>query len=331
MDFEPNSPVPTTEEIPDRSQSEPQENQPPRRRWKNAWWAIAVLITYLVGLGSGYGLWGMKADDDPEHTAGTDMAAIAEQVTPADGIILPVTFGNLGTQMVAAGVIDRAMFIKVYDQAGQPLTEEQLSMLDGTFTGNVVMNRTNAYFLLNFLWALGLSSQNPILDSGPIQQNGASGVENLASTGGWTLSTRPVGEVFSSLRMISLSDEQQKLVETAAEAIFRPCCDNPTNMPDCNHGMAMLGFLELMASQGVPLQEMLEAARGLNAYWFQQQAVEQAVYFLRAEGTAYQDVDPAILLGRNYSSRTGFSGMHQFLGQKGWLPQSANSGGGCGV
>ena len=55
--------------------------------------------------------------------------------------------------------------------------------------------------------------------------------------------------------------------------------------------MAMLGLLELMASQDATLDEMLEAAKYVNAFWYPQQTLEQAVYFLKTEGKAYQDVD----------------------------------------
>jgi hypothetical protein len=40
---------------------------------------------------------------------------------------------------------------------------------------------------------------------------------------------------------------QQKRLEEVTIGVFRPCCDNPHAFPDCNHGMAMLGLLELMA------------------------------------------------------------------------------------
>jgi hypothetical protein len=47
--------------------------------------------------------------------------------------------------------------------------------------------------------------------------------------------------------LIPLTAEQQALVEEVAAEIYRPCCNNSTLFPDCNHGMAMLGFLELLA------------------------------------------------------------------------------------
>jgi hypothetical protein len=307
-------------------------NRSAKRHSIKPWWILVVVFTYLVGLGSGFMVWGSKtADVTNSQSDSSEMKMLAEQVNPKDGYILPVSFGDLGPQMVEAGVIDRDLFIEVYKQAGQPLSGEQLGILDGAYTGSAVMNLANAYFLLNFLWALGLSSQNPILDSGPIQQNNDSGIEGFASTGGWTLATRPVGEIYSSLKTITLTAEQQQIVEEAAAAVHRPCCDNPTHFPDCNHGMAMLGLLELMASQNVSLEKMLEAAKYVNAFWYPQQALEQAVYFQKVEGKAFQDVDPRTILGLEFSSGSGFARLHQFLGEKGLLPQAPASGGSCGV
>lgn len=306
--------------------------RPAKRPPNKVWLAVAILATYLIGLGSGYGLWGVKqTKSEGDQAAHPNMAALVEQINPQEGRVLPVTLGDQGRQMVEAGVIDRERFVQVYEQAGQPLSTDQLNMLDGTYTGSIVMNRENAYFLLNFLWALGLSSQNPILESGPIQQNAQNGIEGFASTGGWTLATRPINEAFSSLKLFDLTDEQQKRVDEAAAAIYRPCCDNPTDFPDCNHGMAMLGLLELMASQNVSLEKMLEAAKYVNAFWYPQQSLEQAVYFQNAEGKAFADVDARVILGPQVSSGSGFARMHQFLSEQGWLPQAPNSGGSCGV
>lgn len=42
---------------------------------------------------------------------------------------LPVAFGDLGPKLVTAGAIDTNRFVQVYQQTGQPLTEEQLKVL----------------------------------------------------------------------------------------------------------------------------------------------------------------------------------------------------------
>ncbi|MDP2966099.1 MAG: hypothetical protein Q8N39_08715 [Pelolinea sp.] len=307
-------------------------NQPRKRRSAKGWQAALLLFIYLIGLGSGYKLWGQADSGEKSLQAGTtEIEVIAKQTFPEEGFLLPVTFGDLGIQMIKGGVFNRDQFIQVYQEAGQPLTEDQISILDGTYTDKISINHANAYFLLNFLWALGLSNKNSILDSGLIQQYSENKIENFASTGGWTLAIRPIGEVFSSLNMINLTVEQQKRVEETAAAIFRPCCNNPTLFPDCNHGMAMLGLLELMASQDATVEEMMQAAKYVNAFWFPQQTLEQAIYFKKVEGKAYQDVDARTVLGPQFSSVAGFAKVHQLLSDKQWLPAAPNTGGSCGV
>ena len=58
-------------------------------------------------------------------------------------------------------------------------------------------------------------------------------------------------EHYSKHALIALTAEEQDLVNRVSLNIYRPCCNNPTYFPDCNHGMAMLGLLELMAAQGL--------------------------------------------------------------------------------
>ena len=94
------------------------------------------------------------------------------------------------------------------------------------------------------------------------------GAGNFASTGGWTLAQGDVMNHYSMHSFITLTPEQQVLVEKISKEIFRPCCNNSTYFPDCNHGMAMLGLLELMASQGTSEAEMYKIAKEVNSYWF---------------------------------------------------------------
>lgn len=118
--------------------------------------------------------------------------------------------------------------------------------------------------MLNMFWAFGLANKNRILEIGPMSEN----TENFASTGGWTLAAGDTMEHYSHHELITLSPEQQDLVENTSKNIFRPCCKNPTYFPDCNHGMAMLGILELLASQGKTEKELYATADAVNKIWF---------------------------------------------------------------
>ena len=87
---------------------------------------------------------------------------------------------------------------------------------------------------------------------------------------------------------------------------YRPCCNNPTAFPDCNHGMAMLGLLELMASQEASVDEMFEAVKYVNAFWFPQQTVEVALLFKNVKGQDFVGADAREFVGPNFFSAGGF-------------------------
>jgi hypothetical protein len=116
-----------------------------------------------------------------------------------------------------------------------------------------------------------------------------------------------------------------------AIGVYRPCCDNPTHFPDCNHGMAMLGLLELMAAQDASVEAMFQAAKYVNAYWFPQQSLEIAVAFKTAKNLDFEQADSRQVVGQTMSSSSGFQSVHQWLAQKGKLPEAPQGGGSCGV
>ena len=60
--------------------------------------------------------------------------------------------------------------------------------------------------------------------------------------------------------------------------------------------MAMLGILELMASQGASADEMFAAAKYINAYWFPQQTLETALYLQVNEGVDYDKADARLVV-----------------------------------
>ncbi len=301
------------------------------------YWAILALITYIVGLGSGYMIWGSSnAGNSPggEKTASgehDEMIALLDQINPPDGYELPIRYGDFAPKLVAAGVIDFAQFVKLYQEIGSPLSEQQIAILTKGSDDSIVIDKENQHFLLNLFWALGLADQNKILTDGPMMSNGKDQVVNFASTGGWTIASRPVVELYASLPILTLTNEQQKRLEEVAAGVYRPCCDNPTHFPDCNHGMAMLGLLELMASQGASVGEMFEAAKYVNAYWFPQQALELAVLLKTAKNVDFAQFDAPQVVGQQLFSGSGFQAVHQWLAQNGKLDQTPAGGGSCGV
>ncbi|HBB49609.1 TPA: hypothetical protein DEQ22_01585 [Candidatus Nomurabacteria bacterium] len=191
----------------------------------------------------------------------------------------PKTFslywGNLGARMVEAGVIDMERFENLYQQRGG-LSEADRKLLADSDNGNLVITSENSGMMLNMLWALGLGNKNPILENGPMMTYSGAGLPaealakagNFASTGGWTLGKGNAMDHYSMHQFVTLTREQQDLVEKVAKNIYRPCCKNSTYFPDCNHGMAMLGLMEIMASQGASEPEMYKMSGEVNTLWF---------------------------------------------------------------
>jgi len=240
------------------------------------------------------------------------------------GFILPVVWGDLGLKLVESGVIDRKKFEEIYSSRGG-LTEEVVGLLDGSDDGKLKITAESSGVILNLLWALGLANKNEILEKGPMADPQFGGPGVFASTGGWTLAEGDTMSHYSAHEFVKLTPDQQRLVEKVSKNIYRPCCNNPTYFPDCNHGMAMLGFLELMASQNASEEDMYKFALAVNSYWFPDTYLTIAE-FLQGRGIKWEETNPKEILGVNFSSAWGYQ---QILSQV--APPQDKGGGSCGV
>ena len=257
---------------------------------------------------------------------------IFDEINPVGGFEINASYGNLGPQMIAMGVIDGAKFKSVYEKSNQPLTSEQEEILFKGLDEKIKMTRDNSYFLLNFFWAVGLANKSKILDEGDMMlYGGKQGAGNFASTGGWSLGNSDAMNYYSTSILIPLSQEQEERVTIVASNIYRPCCNNSTAFPDCNHGMALLGVLQLMASNGATESQMYEAGKYFNAFWFPGNYYDLALYFKNSEGKSFKDIDAKTLLGKDYSSASGSQSVKQWLADKGLIQQPPKQGGGCGI
>lgn len=256
-----------------------------------------------------------------------------DQINPASGYEISASYGQLGPKMIEAGVIDFDKFKQTYEQSGQALTEEQLEILRKGSNKKIKITRDNSYFLLNFFWAAGLLNKSKILTDGEMMKYGGfEGAGGFASTGGWSLtaSGNPM-DYYASLDLMPMTVEQEDLVEKVAANIYRPCCDNSTAFPDCNHGMALLSVLQLMASAGATEEEMYQAGKYFNAFWFPGNYYDLALYFKNKDGKDFQDLPGRLVLGKEFSSATGWSKTKQWLSDQGIIEQPPTTGGGCGV
>ncbi|MDP3975217.1 MAG: hypothetical protein Q8P88_02960 [Candidatus Jorgensenbacteria bacterium] len=212
----------------------------------------------------------------------------------SDDIFRSIAWDDLEEQLVEAGVIDAAQ-------------------------------RARAGTKLNLLWAFGLANANPILTEGPMMDPRYGGAANFASTGGWTLARGSAMDHYAAHRFVTLTKEEQVLVERVSKNIYRPCCGNSTYFPDCNHGMAMLGLLELMAAGGADERAMYRAALAVNSEWFPDTYDAIRRHFA-ARGVASENIDPKVALGPEFSSAEGYA---RVLAEV--EPSPASGGGSCGV
>ena len=267
-----------------------------------------------------------------EATSTVNKDSLFNEINPIDGFEINAPYGNLGPKMIAMGVIDPEKFKSIYERSNQPLTPEQENVLLKGSNEKIKITRDNSYFLLNFFWAVGLANKSTILDGGDMMKyGGKQGAGNFASTGGWILGKGDAMNYYSKSLLVPLTKEQADRVNLVASNIFRPCCNNSTAFPDCNHGMALLGILQLMASSGASENQMYEAGKYFNAFWFPGSYYDIALYFKNKEGKSFKDVDAKTLLSKNYSSASGWQSVKQWLVDQGLVQQPPKQGGGCGV
>ncbi len=246
---------------------------------------------------------------------------IKKEVLPDEGFSLPVSWGEIGPKLVSAGVIDANKF-----ESAVKATDEQKKILEEGSDSQLKIDGSNSQFVVDLLWALGLAQRSIVYEEGPMGGQYKKEVGNFASTGGWTLARGNAVNYLNRFDLIPLTAEQQKKVGEIARGVYRPCCNNPTWFPDCNHGMAALAAIELMVSKGLPDEEIYKNVLKLNSFWFPQNYLTAAMYFSKQD-TQWKDVDARKVLGAEFSSATGASKIAKEVGP---LPGQKSSGS-CGA
>jgi len=253
-----------------------------------------------------------------------DLSKLQDKVIK-ENYVFKIKWGDLGKRMVEDGVIDKVKLAQAITGKDELPKDLDKYFQDGQ--NKIEVNPQNAQFWVDVLWGLGLANKNKILETGAMTQNGDA--SNFASTGGWTLGVSDNAmNYYSKYSYINPSEKQQKIVEEIAGSIYRPCCGNSTAFPDCNHGMAMLGLIELMVSQGFSRDEIYKTALAFNTYWFPQTYLDTALY-LQRNGKDYEKVSPLELLSENFSSAMGSQSVSEEVGNVQW--PAFGSGGSCGA
>ena len=295
------------------------------------WLALILTInsSVLVGLSEYYILKRRFAKQVKEILISNDPEALVKDATakvlPVSGYQTSLTWGQLGKKLVEVGAIDKQKYLEIYNSNTNG--KQDLDIFSENFDKKIVINENNSRFVVNTLWALGLANKSKVLDQGPMR-TGGNPTKNFASTGGWTLGSKPAMEVYSSHELIPLTDEQQDLVEKIAGNVYRPCCGNHTAFPDCNHGMAALGYIELAVSSNLPEDQIYKDLLAFNSFWFPQTYVEMAVYFQQEDGLSWEQVDAKKALSNDFSSSRGSQKIKQAVSS---VPGLKSQGGSCGA
>lgn len=294
--------------------------------------AATASVAFTWGIGAGYWTWGRAPAVQALPPVPT---AVPTPEPPQLGLphsyTLPVAYGRLGPQLIDAGAFTYDGFMQVYAAAGEPLTEEQQVILREGRDAPMVIDHANAYYLLNLLWAFGLTNNNRLLREGAMIDASDGQVDRLASVGGWSLTSIPIKQLYSAAALVILNDAQQADVEEAAALIYRPCCNNPTSFPDCNHGMAMLGLLQLMAARDVDVDGMLEAAKMVNSFWYPAQSKDLALYHQAQTGQGFEAIPAQEAVGPARFSGTGYKEVRAWLVANNRLEAPSQNGSSCGV
>ncbi len=287
------------------------------------------LLAGTTALGGAYGL-GLATPRLVSFVQEAPFRRAAQSVAPSKPTLTGLDIGAPVAKLVEAGVIDVEKFTTVLRRYG-PVPEWVSRALEGK-PAELVFSAQTASYNLNLLWPLGLATKAAFNDNSPIKGKDLS---NYASTGGWFLGRENNGAAyFNAVETLSLTPEQSKRVLRLAEGVFRPCCNNSTFFQDCNHGSAMLGLLELTASNGWGAAEMLNLAKAANGFWYPQEYAEIALYFDVVEGRSWSEVPAKRVLSTEFSSAQGWQeNVYAALVERGTIVKNlpGGGGGGCAV
>lgn len=287
------------------------------------------ILGWTTALGGVYGL-GLVTPKLMSYVEGAQLRRAVNSAMPPVPFRTGLDLGKPVARLVEAGVIDPVRFLEVY-KGRVPIPKWVSLVLDGK-PQELILSLENAPFNLNLLWPIGLATKTAFNNESPI--NG-SDLPYFASTGGWTLGRENNGAAyFNKVETLSLSSQQASLARRTAEKIFRPCCGNSAFFQDCNHGSAMLGLIEMAASNGQSQESIAKLGKIANGLWYPQEYIEMALFFDAVKDISWEKVPADMILSSKFSSIGGWqNNVHAVLLDKGLLlrPQGVDGGSSCAI
>src|SRR3989338_5049623 len=252
---------------------------------------------------------------------------VSAKVLPAAGIQSKIALRDSMVKLVEFGVIDLTKITALYEKRGG-IPKKIQDALAGSADAPILLTKESPGYYVNFLWALGLANYMSSNQSSPIA---GGDLFNFASTGGWNLGKEENGGAyFNKFKVVALTPDQEALVTRIAQNTYRPCCNNSTFFQDCNHGSALLGLLQLGASQGLSENELYREALAFNSFWFPNNYLQTALYFKAVENTDWEEVDPRVVMGKEFSTISGWSKVAKEVQERNLMPRQED-GASCGV
>ncbi|HJY98337.1 MAG TPA: hypothetical protein VJ227_01335 [Patescibacteria group bacterium] len=285
--------------------------------YKTGFFILLVILAFVTGV-----FWQRVENlrTGQKSTEPKEAAVDREKVIPEKGFDLPISWGDLGPKLIAAGVIDEKKFLEAVN-----LNSDEEKILKEGSDEPININIDNSQFVVDFLWAVGLAQKSNAYTEGPMGKEYKGNVGGFSSTGGWTLAKGDATKYLGKYDLFELTDEQQKRVEEIAKNVYRPCCGNSTWFPDCNHGMAALAAIEMMVAKNLSDDVIYRSVLQLNSFWFSGTYLTTAQYFAN-QGIPWDKVDAKVVLGAEYSSSQGAAQIAKKVN-----PIQGAGGGGCGA
>ncbi len=226
------------------------------------------------------------------------------KIFPDKGFQSKIALEDSIVKLEKSGVIDKDKFESLYKDRGGFPTELKDILIEPSHKPILLTNQ-NVNFYINLLWPLGLSNYMTTNKKGLAVSKS---LFNFASTASWNLGKEDNGGIyFNRFKILSLTSEQETLITNTAKNIYRPCCNNSTFFQDCNHGSALLGLLQLGASQGLTERDLYKEALAFNSFWFPDNYVQTALYFKVVKNIDWENIDPKVILSKDYSSNIGWA------------------------
>ncbi len=264
----------------------------PRVRWVNGFTVALVAIFIVLG-----------ETVPPAWAERSEIEALRKQVAPAEGVTIPVEWGNLLPDLKALDAVDAELLNKgLVSARGYGLTATEIERFNGTSREFVRIDNESKTYLMYIFWALAFVNSNPILNSS------AHMYEN---------NTSPVGAAkYGSHAILEFNETEQSLIDDIALNSYRPCCNGPTLKPDCSHGFAALGLVEFLVSKGLERDKIFKILLQFNGYSFTDQYIDIALA-LEEQGQNWSNVNATQVVGYSYSSLEAHQAIREYLIERG--------------